>query len=60
MLAWMKCLYGCHASAGGMGGVLAWVSCGWGANVGGMLLLLLLLLLKYCPEEENVECLLLK
>ena len=29
-------------------------------DVGGMLLLLLLLLLKYCPEEENVECLLLK
>ena len=45
MLAWME---------------LAWVLCGWGANVGGMLLLLLLLLLKYCPEEENVECLLLK
>ena len=53
-------MHGCHASAGVMGGVLAWVLCGWGANVGGMLLLLLLLLLKYCPEEENVECLLLK
>ena len=35
---------------------------GWRASVGsvGEMLLLLLLLLKYCPEEKNVECLLLK
>ena len=48
-----------------MGGVLPWVAWvarlrGWRASVGGILLLLLLLLLKYYPEDENVECLLLK
>ena len=33
----------------------------WRGNMDGMLLLLLLLLLlKYYPEEQNVECLLLK
>ena len=32
---------------------------GWRASVGGILLLLLLLL-KYYPEDESVECLLLK
>ena len=33
----------------------------WRGNMGGMLLLLLLLLLlKYYPEEQNVECLVLK
>ena len=32
----------------------------WRANVGSMLSLLLLLLLKYYPEENIFECLLLK
>ena len=32
----------------------------WRGNMDGILLLLLLLLLKYYPEEQNVQCLLLK
>ena len=47
-LEWRVCLHGWHE---------------WRANVGGILLLFLLLLLsllKYYPEEQNVEFLLLK
>ena len=48
-LEWLVCLHGWHE---------------WRANVGGILLLFLLLLLlsllKYYPEEQNVEFLLLK
>ena len=67
---------GWRASMGGVGNVLAraawleWLVClhgwrEWRANVGGILLLLFLLLLllsllKYYPEEQNVEFLLLK
>ena len=53
------------SSVGREGGVFMLMVCWrgwreWRANVGGMLLLLLLLLLKCYPEEQNVECLLLK
>ena len=67
---------GWRASMGGVGNVLVraawleWLVClhgwrEWRANVGGILLLLFLLLLllsllKYYPEEQNVEFLLLK
>ena len=52
-------------SVGRAGGVFAWMACWcgwrqWPANVGDILLLLFLLLLKYYPEGQNVECLLLQ
>ena len=53
-VAWVGmvvCLWGWHAGIGGISGALTWVA---------ILLSFLLLLLKYYPEVQNVECLLLR
>ena len=48
-----------------VGSMLAWVTCvvslhGQDTSVGGMLLSFLVSSLKYYPEKNNIECLLLK
>ena len=68
-VAWVACLHRFRSSLGCILACVAWVvwlaACQsgwyeWRANVGGMLILLLLLLLKYFPEKNKFEGLLLK